>query len=141
MSNSIIKEQLLRIIKNQKLRHTYMFEKETRETLAKYSKFFALNIFRNSKRNKLLIESRNHPDLYYLRTQENTIKKDEIGQLVHRMNQKPIESEYKVYIIEQFEKLTPQAENSILKFLEEPPEKTIAILLTINKSDKIVIAH
>ena len=141
MSNSIIKEQLLRIIKNQKLSHTYMFEGDTIETLAKYSKFFALNIFGNSERNKLLIESGNHPDLYYLRTQENTIKKDEIGQLVHRMNQKPIESEYKVYIIEQFEKLTPQAENSILKFLEEPPEKTIAILLTINKSDILPTIH
>ncbi len=36
------------------------------------------------------------------------------------MNQLPIEGQYKVYIIEDFEKLTVQGENSILKFLEEP---------------------
>lgn len=44
------------------------------------------------------------------------------------MNQLPIEGQYKVYIIEDFEKLTVQGENSILKFLEEPPDNTIAIL-------------
>ena len=46
------------------------------------------------------------------------------------MNQLPIEGTYKVYIIEDFEKLTVQGENSILKFLEEPPENTIAILIS-----------
>ena len=46
------------------------------------------------------------------------------------MNQLPIEGTHKVYIIEDFEKLTVQGENSILKFLEEPPENTIAILLS-----------
>jgi len=118
-----------------------MFEGDAIETLRKYSKFFALSIFGDNTRNEMLIDSGNHPDLYYLSTEENSIKKEEIEQLVRQMNQKPIESDYKVYIIEQFEKLTPQAENSVLKFLEEPPEKTIAILLTINKSGILPTIH
>src|SRR5699024_8380420 len=55
--------------------------------------------------------------------------------------QKRIGSDYKVYIIEQFEKRTPQAENSILKFLEEPPENTIAISLTRNNSGILPTIH
>lgn len=141
MNNKIAERQLLKIIENNKLSHTYMFEGNAIETLRKYSKFFALNIFGKTDRNEMLIGSLNHPDLYYLSTAETTIKKEEVEKLVHRMNQKPVESEYKVYIIEQFEKLTPQAENSILKFLEEPPEKTIAILLTINKSGILPTIH
>lgn len=141
MNNSIVQKQLLKIIENNKLSHTYMFEGDAIETLRKYSKFFALHIFGENTRNEMLIDSGNHPDLYYLSTAETTIKKEDIEQLVHQMNQKPIESDYKVYIIEQFEKLTPQAENSILKFLEEPPEKTIAILLTINKSGILPTIH
>lgn len=141
MINSIVEKQLLKIIENNKLSHTYMFEGDTIETLRKYSKFFALHIFGNNTRNEMLIDSGNHPDLYYLSTSESTIKKEEVEQLVRQMNQKPIESNYKTYIIEQFEKLTPQAENSILKFLEEPPEKTIAILLTVNKSGILPTIH
>ena len=47
---------------------------------------------------------------------ENTIKKEQIEQLVHHMNQLPIEGQYKVYIIEDFEKINCSRENSILKF-------------------------
>ena len=39
------------------------------------------------------------------------------------MNQLPIEGTYKVYIIEDFEKLTVQGENSILKFLRGTSRK------------------
>lgn len=141
MNNRVVKEQLLKIIDSKKLSHTYMFEGDTIETLSKYSKFFAMHIFGDTERNQMLVKSGNHPDLYYLSTKETSIKKEQIEELVHRMNQKPIESDYKVYIIEQFEKLTPQAENSVLKFLEEPPEKTIAILLTINKSGILPTIH
>lgn len=132
---------LLNAIQNKRLSHTYMFEGDTLETLRRYSTFFALNIFGDTPRNQSLLEEGNHPDFYYLRTDENSIKKEEVSQLMHVMNNKPTESEYKVYIIEAFDKLTPQAENSLLKFLEEPPEKTIAILLTIDKSNILPTIH
>ena len=57
------------------------------------------------------------------------------------MNQLPIEGRYKVYIIEDFEKLTVQGENSILKFLEEPPENTIAILLSTKPEQILDTIH
>lgn len=132
---------LLNAIAHGRLSHTYMFEGDAIETLRRKSEFFALNILGNTERNSSLLKEGNHPDFYYLSTDETTIKKEAVEQLVRVMYKKPTESEYKVYVIEAFEKMTPQAENSLLKFLEEPPEKTIAILLTIDKSSILPTIH
>lgn len=140
-NNQTTERYLLNAIQNKRLSHTYMFEGDTLETLRRYGTFFALNIFGDTPRNESLLKEGNHPDFYYLKTDENSIKKEEVSHLMHAMNNKPTESEYKVYIIEAFDKLTPQAENSLLKFLEEPPEKTIAILLTIDKSNILPTIH
>lgn len=133
--------KLLNAIAHGRLSHTYMFEGDAIETLRRKSEFFALNILGNTERNSSLLKEGNHPDFYYLSTDETTIKKEAVEQLVRVMYKKPTESEYKVYVIEAFEKLTPQAENSLLKFLEEPPEKTVAILLTIDKSSILPTIH
>src|SRR5690625_1000257 len=139
--NQTTEENLLNAIQNNRLSHTYMFEGDTLETLRRYSLFFALNIFGDTPRNRALLEEGNHPDFYYLSTEETTIKKEEVAHLMHAMNNKPTETEYKVYVIEAFEKLTPQAENSLLKFLEEPPDKTIALRLTTDKSNMLPTIH
>ena len=66
----------------------------------------------------IVLQSTNNesPDFMYIQTEETTIKKQQIEELLRKMNQKPIESKYKVYIIEAFDKLTVQGENSILIF-------------------------
>lgn len=139
--NQMTERNLLNAIENNRLSHTYMFEGDALETLRNYSTFFALNIFGDTPRNRSLLKEGNHPDFYYLSTDETTIKKEEVHHLMHAMNNKPTETEYKVYVIEAFDKLTPQAENSLLKFLEEPPEKTIALLLTVDKSNILPTIH
>ncbi len=45
---------------------------------------------------------------------------------------KPYSGPYKIYIINEAEKMTPQAQNAILKTLEEPPEYAVILLLTTN---------
>lgn len=133
--------QLQAIIDNHRLVHTYMIESDAIETARRVGIEFATMILGNDTHTKTLIENGNHPDYYYLRTDELTIKKEDVQEVVRLMNQKPIRSEYKVYIIESFEKLTIQAENSILKFLEEPPKKTVALLLTTDKSGILPTIH
>lgn len=129
------------IIDNNRLVHTYMIESDAIETARRVGIHFATMILGSDDETRELIESGNHPDYYYLRTDEMTIKKEDISDVVRLMNQKPIHSDYKVYIIESFEKLTVQAENSILKFLEEPPQKTVALLLTTDKSSILPTIH
>lgn len=141
MTTIPVKALLERIIENDKLSHTYMFEGDSIETLKRYAEYFAALIIGDTPHNQSLIETRNHPDYQYVRTDDATIKKEQIDVLVHQMYHKPIAGKHKVYIIEAFEKLTIQAENSILKFLEEPPNNTIAILLTIDKSQILPTIH
>lgn len=130
-----ISHTLNKIIENNKLSHTYLFESDSLETLKSVSMEFATKILSDDTRSKTMVESLNHPDFYYLQTDRATIKKEDVQDVMYQMSQKPVQSNFKVYIIESFEKLTVQAENSLLKFLEEPPKNTIAILLTTDKSN------
>lgn len=60
------------------------------------------------------------------------IKKEQLAELQEEFSKKSIESNKKVYIIHHAEKLNSAASNSILKFLEEPEENIVAILLADN---------
>ena len=79
--------------------------------------------------------SGNHPDIIFIRHEKaGSIGVDEIReQLVNDIEIKPYESEHKVYIIPEAQLLTPQAQNAMLKTLEEPPEYGCIMLVTDNK--------
>jgi DNA polymerase-3 subunit gamma/tau len=61
---------------------------------------------------------------------------DEIRNLKEHVQYVPVNSKYKVYIIDEAHMLTPQAFNALLKTLEEPPKNVVFILAT-TESDKI----
>ncbi len=65
----------------------------------------------------------------------NGIKIEYIRQLQRDINLKPYEGKIKVFIIDNAHRLTPEASNSILKILEEPPKDSLIILI----SDKPVL--
>lgn len=135
-------EKLTRAYQSNKLSHAYLFEGDDGQTMQQVAMDFTkLILCDDDKQCQLKIETFNHPDFMYISSEETTIKKEQVEQLVHHMNQLPIEGNYKVYIIESFEKLTVQGENSILKFLEEPPENTVAILLTTKPEQILDTIH
>ena len=78
----------------------------------------------------LRIDSGNHPDFMSLLLKAPSIKIDQIRELQKEFSFKAVESSRNVYIIEHVEKMTVQAANSLLKFLEEPTYQVTAILLT-----------
>ncbi len=57
---------------------------------------------------------------------------DDINEIVSDCFIKPVESEYKIYILKNFDECTVQAQNKILKTLEEPPKNVVFILTTTN---------
>ena len=75
---------------------------------------------------------RNQPDILYVRHEKpNTISVDDIRtQLNNDIVIKPYSSKYKVYIIDEAEKMTVQAQNALLKTIEEPPEYAVILFLT-----------
>lgn len=78
--------------------------------------------------------SGNHPDIIRVTHEKpNTISVDDIrSQVNNDVAIKPYSSAYKIYIINEADKMTTQAQNAILKTLEEPPAYAVIILLTAN---------
>jgi DNA polymerase-3 subunit delta' len=58
---------------------------------------------------------------------------DESGEILRKLNLTTYEAEYKVMIIWYAEKMNPSAANKLLKVLEEPPEKTLFLLVCENE--------
>ena len=77
---------------------------------------------------------RNQPDIVYVRHEKpNTISVDDIrAQINNDIVIKPYSSKYKIYIVDEAEKMNPQAQNALLKTIEEPPAYGILLLLTTN---------
>lgn len=78
--------------------------------------------------------SDNQPDIIrLLHEKPNTISVDDIRARINGdIAIKPYSSPYKIYIINDAEKMTVQAQNALLKTLEEPPAYAVIILLTTN---------
>lgn len=79
-------------------------------------------------------ESGNHPDIIRITHEKPTSigVEDVRGQLVGDIQIRPYSGRYKIYIIDDADKMTVQAQNAILKTIEEPPEYGIIMLLTEN---------
>lgn len=81
----------------------------------------------------LQADSGNHPDIKYITHEKISIGVDDIREQVNNdIGIKPYNSQYKIYIIDDADKMTEQAQNAILKTIEEPPVYGIIILLTDN---------
>ena len=78
--------------------------------------------------------NRNQPDIIHVTHEKpNTISVEDIrGQLNGDIMIKPYSSPYKIYIVDEAEKLTVQAQNALLKTIEEPPMYAVILLLTSN---------
>ena len=77
---------------------------------------------------------KNHPDIITVTHEKpGSISIDEVReQVVHDVDIKPYCSPYKIYIIPDAEMMTVQAQNALLKTIEEPPEYAVILLLTSN---------
>ena len=81
----------------------------------------------------LQADSNNHPDIRFITHEKTSIGIDDIReQLINDISIKPYSSSHKVYIIPDANKMTEQAQNALLKTMEEPPEYAIILLLTEN---------
>lgn len=86
----------------------------------------------------LQASSSNHPDIIKVIHEKASISVDDIRmQLNTDIDIKPYSSKYKIYIIDEADKMTEQAQNALLKTIEEPPAYAIIMLLVTNK-DKLL---
>lgn len=139
IGNDKIKKDLDLAVKNNNVLHSYMFCGQEGIGKKLIAKEFAKKILCINKEFKdcsscIKFNSNNHPDFYILNEAGETIKVDQIREITNKINEKPIVSEKKVYIINDSDKMTPDAANCLLKTLEEPPEYAVIILIVSNES-------
>jgi DNA polymerase-3 subunit delta' len=78
------------------------------------------------------IDSNSHLNFLYIEPTNDSIKKEQIEHLIHEFSMSSMEGNIKVYVIKDADKMNTSAENSLLKFLEEPNPNHYAFLTTTN---------
>ena len=79
-------------------------------------------------------DSDNHPDFFIIEPEQNSLKIDQIRSIQKNIIEKPIVGNKKVYIINDADKMTKEAQNCLLKTLEEPQEFVVLILVCSNEN-------
>ena len=80
-----------------------------------------------------LVDSGNYPDLKIIEPDGSVIKKNQLIKLQEEFRSKSFLNNKLIYIIKEADKLNDASGNTILKFLEEPEDDIIAILVTTNR--------
>ena len=78
------------------------------------------------------IDDGNYPEVKVISADGMYIKKNQIIELQQEFSRSAVEGKKRIYIIRDCEKMRPEAANSMLKFLEEPEDDIVAILMTNN---------
>lgn len=78
-------------------------------------------------------DSNNNPDFQMVEQNEGKVKIEQIREMQRKIAEKPIISNKKVYIIDNADTMTKEAQNCLLKTLEEPPEYIAIILICSNE--------
>ena len=76
--------------------------------------------------------TRRHPDIRLVEPEKTVISIDQVRDLINEIAFQPLEARYRVVILDPAEQMKTEAHNSLLKTLEEPPSRTVLILVTTN---------
>ena len=129
----IVTKLLLNSINNNKLVQAYLFVSNDKSFLMQYSLDFSKKIIcDDDKKISKMIDENTYPELVIIEPINNMIKKEQLISLQEAFSVKPTLGKKMVYIINGAEKLFTSSANTILKFLEEPSDDIVAILLTDN---------
>lgn len=135
--------QHLRIaVKNEKTSHAYLFVGGAGAGKRMIANTFAKYLLCSGRQEEAcgicdscrVFDSGNHPDVIHVTSEKKTLGVDEIrGQVLETVDIKPYHYAKKIYIIHQAHTMTVQAQNALLKTLEDPPSYAVFLLLAENE--------
>jgi DNA polymerase-3 subunit delta' len=135
-----VKRMLQNGLNNQTLSHAYIFSgpngsgrRQMALTLAQAvycteMKDDACGLCLNCRK----VEHHNHPDLHWIEPDGASLKIEQIRDLQKQFAYRSTTAQTKVYVLQDADRMTNQAANSLLKFLEEPNSDVLAILIAEN---------
>ena len=119
--------------KSNTLSHAYLITCDDRACLETYLKIFAKALMCengepcNHCRTCNLIDSKNYTDVVFYPKGKKIVTAD-IDELVEKSYYKPLESSKKLFVLSDVADMNVQAQNKLLKTLEEPPENTYILM-------------
>lgn len=144
LSNSKVKffKYVDNIIEHEKLSHAYLIEVDNYDDdflyVLDFIKMIILNVKHDSLANSDLnvikqIDNNEYVDLKIVEPDGLIIKKKQLIDLQEEFQNKSLLNNKRVYVIKEADKLNDASGNTILKFLEEPEDDIVAILVTTNR--------
>ncbi len=141
IGNDNIKNVLIEAVKSENILHSYLFYGI--EGIGK--KLFAIEFSKmilcqgkdkpcESCKSCVEFNSNNNPDFFIIEPDGNSLKIDQIRDMQKNILEKPINGSKRVYIINDAEKMTKEAQNCLLKTLEEPQDFIVIILISSNEN-------
>ena len=144
LGNDKIKFELINSIKSGKYSHSYLFlgisgigKKMIAREFAKMILCESEEKYCNKCKSCLEFDSNNNPDFTEIVPDGNNVKIEQIREMQRKIVEQPIISTKKVYIIDDSDTMTSEAQNCLLKTLEEPPEYVTIILICSNEDNML----
>ena len=145
IGNDKVKNILNKSLNNNTVLHSYMFVGDNgvgkRILAEQFAKMILCEDYSNHECGKckscIEFDGGNNPDYSLIEPDGKIIKIEQIRQLQTTVIEKPINSGKKIYIIDDADLMTKEAQNCLLKTLEEPPDY-IVIILIVNNENKIL---
>lgn len=143
IGNNNIKTLLNNSVENKNILHSYLFYGTDGIGKKIFATEYAKMILCNNEGKKpcdtckscIEFNSNNNPDFFIIEPEGNSIKIDQIRQMQKNILEKPITSSKKVYIINEADTMTKEAQNCLLKTLEEPQDFIIIILVASDENN------
>ena len=140
IGQSSLLDRLNGIISGGRIAHAYLLKGPKGIGKTTIGKKFAKMILCSSKAKRpcnicqscIQFDTANHPDYKYVEPMGQSIRIDQIRELRQDIAIKPYQGRYKIYLIDDSHIMTQQAQNALLKTLEEPPSFVVIILCTDN---------
>lgn len=135
-------KQFTKTVQQKQLAHAYLFEGISGTGKKEMSLWLAASLLCQEGEANLPCENcqncrrvfeHQHPDVIEIIPEGLSIKVEQVRNLKAEFSKSGVESHQKIFIIEDVEKMTTGAANSLLKFLEEPEGSAVAFLLTTAK--------
>lgn len=130
----VLDEVLRKYFNLSNMSHAYLLQTKDFTKIINIVKYVFMQDNENEPNIEKLIEENIYPDLQIIEPEGQWIKKEQISELKEKFKTKSSYNNKQIYVIKNAEHLNKSSGNTLLKFLEEPEENIIAILVTENKN-------